>query len=134
MNYLLDTHYLLWSLIEPQRIGENVRHVLEDDEHVKYVSTVSFWEIALKYALGKLELRGTSPQEIMETSVQSGFELMTLEPTEAATSHQLPTVRKHKDPFSRMLVWQCIQRGFMMISADPRMGAYQASGLRLLSP
>jgi len=132
MNCLVDTHYLLWSLIEPQRIEKPVQAILESDEHVKYVSSVSFWEISLKYALGKLELEGTTPEEILETSGESGFELLQLDPREAATSYQLPKIADHKDPFDRMLIWQCIQRDLTMVSSDPRMREYKGFGLRLL--
>lgn len=132
MNCLVDTHCLLWSLIEPQRIEKPVQAILESDEHVKYVSSVSFWEISLKYALGKLELEGTTPEEILETSGESGFELLQLDPREAATSYQLPKIADHKDPFDRMLIWQCIQRDLTMVSSDPRMREYKGFGLRLL--
>ena len=132
MNYLIDTHYLLWALIEPTKIDKKAVKILEDEEHVKYVSSVSHWEISLKYALGKLELRGTTPDEILETSIECGFELLSLSASDAASYYQLPKLNNHKDPFDRMLVWQCIQNDFTLLSADGRLSGYRKSGLKLV--
>jgi PIN domain nuclease of toxin-antitoxin system len=132
MNYLVDTHYLLWTLIEPQRISQPVEEILRSDEHLKYVSAVSFWEISLKYALGKLQLSGTTPEEILPASVESGFQVLALEASEAAGFHTLPPIPRHKDPFDRMLVWQCVCHDFTLISGDERLSGYRQAGLRLL--
>jgi PIN domain nuclease of toxin-antitoxin system len=56
MNYLLDTHYILWILFNPEIIKENIIAILEDENSVKYISGINLWEISLKYSLGKLEL------------------------------------------------------------------------------
>jgi len=53
MNYLLDTHYVLWTLFEPKLL----------DAQVKYVSGISLWEISLKFSLGKLDFESTNPDE-----------------------------------------------------------------------
>jgi PIN domain nuclease of toxin-antitoxin system len=52
--YLLDTHYVLWSLFEPDKIGVPVRQILENARDSKLISGVNLWEISLKYSLGKL--------------------------------------------------------------------------------
>lgn len=54
MIYLLDTHYVLWSLFEPDKIGVPVRQILENARDSKLISGVNLWEISLKYSLGKL--------------------------------------------------------------------------------
>lgn len=46
MNYLVDTHYLLWSLMEPSKICSEAKRILCDPTSLKFVSQVSFWEIA----------------------------------------------------------------------------------------
>jgi PIN domain nuclease of toxin-antitoxin system len=64
MIYLLDTHYVLWSLFEPAKIADSARQILENETDIKLISGVNLWEISLKYSLGKLELGGTEPDEI----------------------------------------------------------------------
>ncbi len=76
MNYILDTPYVLWTLFEPEKISDNIIKILEDDAHKKYVSFITFWEISLKYSIGKLEFEETNPNEIYEKIVESGFNIL----------------------------------------------------------
>jgi PIN domain nuclease of toxin-antitoxin system len=133
MNYLIDTHYLLWSLIYPSQIQKHARKILTDTQAIKYVSKISFWEIALKYSIGKLKLEGTSPEEILNASLESGFKIYDLSEDDIVTSYLLPFVENHRDPFDRLLVWQCIRNDILLISADIRLKAYEQYGLKMAS-
>ncbi len=131
MNYLVDTQYLLWALIEPSRIGKHARRVLNDEETTKYVSKISFWEVALKYSIGKLKLEGTTPEGVLRAARSSGFGILDMNEEDIATSHMLPFVGKHKDPFDRLIVWQCMRNGLILLGADGKMREYEQHGLRL---
>lgn len=133
MNYLVDTHYLLWSLIEPHRLDRKTRSILQNDQDTKHVSVISFWEISLKYALGKLHLNGTVPEELVSVAEDSGFQILDLEARVAAGAHNLKSQQGHKDPFDRLLIWQCIQLELTMLTADSRFTGYESQGLKLLS-
>ena len=61
MKYLLDTHTFLWTVFEPEKIGVKAKALITNREHAILVSLVSFWEISLKYSLGKLRLENVSP-------------------------------------------------------------------------
>ncbi len=54
MKILLDTHALLWALLEPQKLSENARGILEEPSNTLFVSSASAWEISTKYRLGRL--------------------------------------------------------------------------------
>lgn len=131
MSYLLDTHYVLWSLIEPDRLDRRARAAMRSSDHVKHVSVVSFWEISLKSSLGKLRLQGTTPEELLQTAIESGFALLPLQGEIVASSHHLPAMANHRDPFDRLLIWQCIHSDLTMLSADRRFKEYVQHGLRL---
>lgn len=133
MIYLLDTHYLLWSLFAPEKIKPPIRQILEDDNDIKLVSGVNLWEISFKYALGKLELEGTNPEEIFDTLLEAGFEMVTIENRLLATYHQLPQKDNHRDPFDRLLIWQAIANGYTLITHDKKIEQYQADGLHLIA-
>ncbi len=45
MKLLLDTHIMLWSLLEPARLSQGVAAVLENSAHELWVSPISTWEI-----------------------------------------------------------------------------------------
>ena len=55
MKLLLDTHVLLWALLEPQKLSPGLRDALEDSDNTLVVSAASAWEIATKWRLGKLQ-------------------------------------------------------------------------------
>ena len=132
MIYLLDTHYVLWSLFEPEKITDSVRQILENDTDTKLVSGVNLWEISLKYSLGKLVLSGIEPEEILDTLLESGFTVAELEGRLLATYHKLPRKDDHRDPFDRLLIWQAISSDYTLITHDSAINQYRADGLRLL--
>lgn len=133
MIYLLDTHYVLWSLFDPGKIPGSVRQILENETDTKFVSAVSLWEISLKYTLGKLDLGGTDPGKLLDTLLEAGFEVAELESCLLATYHNLPRKADHRDPFDRLLIWQAISSGYTLLTQDRNIKQYRADGLRLVT-
>ena len=131
MNCLLDTHAFLWAAFEPRKLGRQAHAVIRDRDNDVFLSAVSFWEISLKFALGKIELEGVSPEELPDTATRMGFKPLPMEAADAAAFHRLPR-HAHKDPFDRMLVHQAIRRHLVLISADPSLNQYATQGLRLI--
>ncbi len=131
MIYLLDTHVLIWSITDTGKLSPVVSKTLKDAHNRVMVRAISFWEIALKYSLGKLDLEGILPEELPELSIQTGFELIPLMSDECATYHKLSS-SWHKDPFDRMLIWQAIRRNLVLISKDPDMARYRSMNLKIL--
>lgn len=131
MNYLLDTHYVLWSLFEPEKIPANIVKIFENEEDDKYVSGISLWEISLKYSIGKLELYGTNPEGIYASILEAGFKVLDLKNIDAATFFRLPLHDDHKDPFDRLLIWQAIQNNLIFLTKDKKIEQYSKIGLRL---
>jgi len=128
MIYLLDTHTLLWTLFEDEKLSEKAREAISNAENQIYVSVLSYWEISLKYALGKLELEGITPDELPEKAKEIDIETMELSEEDAITFYRLPRL-KHKDPFDRLIIWQAIRRDLPLISKDKIMEDYQPFGL-----
>lgn len=88
MQLLLDTHVLLWALLEPQKLSPTLRNALEDSDNTLMVSAASAWEIATKWRLGKL-LHAKAVVENYAMARQAGL-------------WQMP----HRDPFNRLLAAQ----------------------------
>ncbi len=118
MNFLLDTHALIWALFAPGNLGRKAAGAIRDRANGVNVSAVSFWEISLKFNLGKLHLSGISPGELPEAAIETGFDVISLEPVEAAAFHRLPRER-HADPFDRLIAWQAISRDLVLVTRDP---------------
>ncbi len=131
MNYLIDTHTFLWAALSPEKLSLNARTTILDPANDIFVSVVTFWEVSLKFALGKIELQGMTPEDLPNAATQMGFEVLSLAPEDAASFYRLPRL-PHKDPFDRMLIWQAIRGDLTLISKDSGFVSYQEHGLRLL--
>jgi PIN domain nuclease of toxin-antitoxin system len=132
MTLLLDTHTLLWSIGKSDELSQNVKNELMNPRNKIVVSAISLWEIALKYSVGKLRIDSFDIKDIPKYCEKMGFELLPLEPIEALNSLQLPQKEKHKDPFDRMLIYQCIQNKFTLVSRDSKTALYKEDGLKYL--
>jgi len=129
-EYLLDTHSFLWAIFEPEKLGEKTMAILKNPHNTIYVSSITFWEISLKYASGKLELTCT-PEKLIQTAYKMGLKTIALSIEEAALFYQLPKLL-HKDPFDRMLIWQAISHHLIFISKDNQFENYQEYGLKIV--
>jgi PIN domain nuclease of toxin-antitoxin system len=129
MNLLLDTHGFLWSLFTPGKLSRAAVREIKSPNNDVAVSVVTFWEISLKYALGKLELTGVKPEELPHFAGQMNLEILPITAAEASSFHKLPRL-SHKDPFDRIIIWQAIQRKMNLVSKDRDFKAYRKFGLR----
>lgn len=129
MEYLLDTHSFLWAVFEPKKLSKSARDAITDPKNRVVVSSITFWEIAFKSALGKLELVNCLPDELPATAIQMGLELIDLEADVAANFYRLPK-QLHKDPFDRMIIWLAIQKKFILISKDNQFNTCSKYGLK----
>ena len=103
MNYLLDTHAFLWTVFESRKLSNRAKELILNPENSIYVSLITFWEISLKYSLGKLELENISPEELPAVSREAGFATLPLSEKEVSSFHNLPR-SSHKDPFDRLII------------------------------
>ena len=53
---LLDTQTWLWMQTSPERLRAEARTALVNEDNELFLSAANSWEIAIKYALGKLPL------------------------------------------------------------------------------
>ena len=133
MKYLLDTHYLLWSLFDPDKIDQNVLSILENENDEKYISGINLWEISLKYSLGKLELNSLNPEQILDSAIDAGFHVTNMSYQSYASYYKLPKKENHKDPFDRMLIWYSIQNDYILITKDRKIEQYISDGLKVVT-
>ena len=129
MTWLLDTHALLWSIGDSQRLSTTARDLIRNRANEIVVSSVSLWEISLKYGIGKLVLGSMAPDDIPGHCRRLGFRVVQLDPGDASTYHALPRMVEHRDPFDRMLVHQCIRMRASLVTRDARLECYEPYGL-----
>ncbi len=56
VNFLLDTHLLLWWLSNSSLLPAQARRLIADPDNTIFVSAVNHWEVALKSSIGKLRV------------------------------------------------------------------------------
>lgn len=121
MRFLLDTHVFLWLQTEPERLGGRLRE-LEDPSTELLVSAASAWEIAIKHALGRLELP-EPPEQYVPARVRAiNAQPLAIEMSHACAVASLPP--HHRDPFDRVLVAQSAALGVPLVTADRELERY----------
>jgi PIN domain nuclease of toxin-antitoxin system len=131
-KYLLDTHTFIWSIVDKSNLSEHALKILHDNNNLLFVSAVSFWEIAIKHGKGKLDLENFQIQDISEYCRRLRIEQLPLMPDDAINYINFPFSENHKDPFDRMLIYQCIRGNYTLISKDDKMKLYANKGLECI--
>lgn len=124
MNYLLDTHVLLWWLSEPQKLSEKAQEIIRDRANIIYVSSASIWEMAIKKSIGKLTL----PHNLLATITAEFFKFLPILPEEALGVADLPLL--HADPFDRLLVIQAKLQDLVLITNDEKITQYPVTFIK----
>jgi len=132
MKYLIDTYIFLWLLFSPSKIPNKVLALLASSDCELYICSISFWEIALKFNLGKLDLSGVLPDELPSYARKMNITIVNMKAEELASFYLLPKPQQHKDPFDRAIIWMCLQHDYTLVSKDQQMDSYQQAGLKLL--
>lgn len=131
MNYLLDTHILIWARLDQKKLTKAHKVILESATDKKFISAISVWEISLKYSIGKLELGGLTPDEFIAGLHKLGIKVIAPMTEQYSSFYLLPTINTHKDPFDRMIIWHSIESGLTLISSDKQISEYKIRGLHL---
>lgn len=118
MRYLLDTHIVLWWLIDPQKIQTKARKIIQDKSNEVFISSASFWEIAIKKSIGRL----TMPHNLLETIAIEGFKTLPIMPEECIGVADLPM--HHTDPFDRLMIMQAKLYNLVLITRDNKIPEY----------
>jgi len=124
VSLLLDTHVVLWWLLDDATLSEEMKARLDDDPDV-WVSPVTVWEVATKESIGKLE----GPQGLSEEIAQSGFRPLPVTFTHAVAVGRLPLL--HRDPFDRMLIAQARCEGLTLVTRDRQIHRYEVDVLKV---
>ena len=126
MEYLLDTHTLIWFLNGEKDLSKSARKVIETNSSKNLVSIASIWEIAIKINLGKIDLDtifSTMEKQLSENFIE--ILPITFQDTLTLTSLSL----HHKDPFDRIIISQAINHDFTIITKDEHFAQYKVNTL-----
>ncbi|MCC6365834.1 MAG: type II toxin-antitoxin system VapC family toxin [Bryobacterales bacterium] len=122
MRLLLDTRAFLWFQADSPHLSPTARAQILDPANEVYLSVVSAWEIARRYAQGRISLPAHPSTLIPAVRKDSGIESLPLTETDALAAEKLQLF--HKDPFDRMLIAQALMCGLVIVTSDAAFEPY----------
>lgn len=125
MNCLLDTHVLLWTLVDPDKVPRPMLRLIEETGNRVWFSAASIWEIAIKHSLGKDDFP-VEPRVIWNAARKTGLEELAVTAEHSVGVEVLPWL--HRDPFDRLLVAQARATRMKLLTLDPQVNAYFLRG------
>jgi len=117
MKLLLDTHVLLWAVLEPRKLSHSQREALENSGNQLLVSAASAWEIATKWRLGKLNQAGAVVRNYSQVLDRLAANDLPISGDVARQAGLLQV--EHRDPFDRLLAAQAMADNLLLASSDP---------------
>jgi len=124
VKLLLDTCTFLWALSGEPPLPTRVAVMVQDPDNEVFLSAASSWEIAIKYAAGKLRLPDDPARFVPAMRAERGFTALAVDEEAALHIAKLPML--HGDPFDRLLVAQAIVHGMTILTPDPIVARYPA--------
>ncbi len=121
-SLLLDTHALLWWLVEPEKLSTLALAAINDPAATIFVSAASGWELATKGRLGKLPGAERLLQDLPSLLQQQGFQSLAVQLHHGV--HAGAYRQAHRDPFDRLLAAQAELEGLQLVSLDPALAAF----------
>ncbi len=126
MNYLLDTHIIIWALADTGQLADETKAILEDPNNIIYYSMASVWEVAIKHKIHP-EQMPISEEEFVSLCQKTGFKELNIEDRHIfalKTLSRPDTAPRHNDPFDRMLIAQAKAGQLQFITHDGLLEAY----------
>lgn len=117
MDILLDTHTLLWMLLDDPRLKPRQFQVLENPANRMFVSAVTAFEIATKVKIGKLAAATAAVAEFEQLMAKLDYSPLPVSYRHGLRGGSLPG--QHRDPFDRLLAAQSLIEGMPLMTDDP---------------
>jgi PIN domain nuclease of toxin-antitoxin system len=117
VRLLLDTHALIWWLLDDPKLPASARRLTADAAVPVFVSSASAWEILTKRRRGRLPEFGEIADSLEDYVRRSRFETLPITFAQATAAGRLPG--PHGDPFDRMLIAQAAAERLTVVTVDP---------------
>ena len=121
MKLLLDTHLLLWTAGNADRLPVEARALIEAPHNELLFSAASIWEVVIKRGLGRDDFR-VDPTLLRRRLLQNGYSELPVTSEHAVAVHGLQPI--HRDPFDRILVAQATIEGMTLLTSDHVVAEY----------
>ncbi len=124
MNYLIDTNVLIFlGCGYEDRIGKKAFEIYTSPKSNIYISQISFWEIAIKINVGKLNIP-IGLKNIINLTRQAGIDTIPVKNSHILYYQTLEIHENHKDPFDRFIIATALCEEMKIISSDTKFDNY----------
>jgi len=120
MKALLDTNIFLWGLSAPEKLSLTARNMVASSE--RFLSVASIWEVLIKVRTGKLPLPVPAGDYLTAKMSANGVSVLSIKLEHVLQIERLQL--HHRDPFDRVLIAQCVEEGWPIITSDPMFKKY----------
>ncbi|MCP4575263.1 MAG: type II toxin-antitoxin system VapC family toxin [Deltaproteobacteria bacterium] len=118
MKLLLDTHIILWSTAEPERLPPRIIHELADPHGELWFSPISVWEILVLAEKKRILLKGDRFKAVRRIFKRIPIQEAPLNREVAIRSRQVDL--PHQDPADRFLAATALVYNLTLVTADKR--------------
>jgi PIN domain nuclease of toxin-antitoxin system len=122
MNYLLDTHTLLWFFGGDKQISTIVKDLIENPQNHKLISIATVWEMSIKQSQGKLHLGKLAADYVADKLIFCDFQLLPIELKHLKRLSSLELF--HRDPFDRLIISQASTENLPILTKDQIFKSY----------
>jgi len=133
-SLLLDSHVWLWTVSGEAALGRKTKAAIQDraERNAVAISGISFWELAIKSAKGKLQLLPDVREWLRAASRVPGLGVIDVDRELMLRATTLDWA--HGDPADRVLVATAILHDLELATADAMIIAYarRTRALRVL--
>ncbi|HRP79018.1 MAG TPA: type II toxin-antitoxin system VapC family toxin [Aquamicrobium sp.] len=123
MRLLLDTHALVWWLLNDERLSRRANDLISDPGNRIFASAVSAFEMATKHRLGKWPEIGMLAATFEDIVIGQDFAIIPISAGHAARAGMLSG--DHRDPFDRFLAAQAQMERLYLLTKDHRLADFR---------
>ena len=130
MRLLIDSHIFIGLARRSLKVDyPKLASIVADPQNQCVLSVASIWEITIKVRLGKLDA-GLKPDKIEVYCDGAAIQILPISLEHAVA--QLSPEPQTRDPFDRMLIWQAVATGHVLVSCDRKIETDALPGLKVL--
>ena len=122
MRLLLDTHAVLWWVVDDPHLTAMARAAIAEPANDVYVSAVVGYEIVYKQARGQLP---ALPGSLSQRLLRERFESLPVSMAHAISAAELPG--PHRDPWDRIMMAQALAERCHVVTSDAVFSEYGIS-------
>ena len=134
MEYLLDTHALVWFIDGNNKLSKEAREIISNPNNNIFYSVINLWEILIKAKKDKI-IEYDSMLELNMSIIDAGFLPLPLSPRHMYSLEEIINNNKkikHKDPFDKALLAQAIENKLILLTHDERLKEYKEKYIQII--